>query len=116
MLNCNQSQQVKTMKNYYLKFKDQAELEATLIAAGLATSETIAEEIVFAPKVTLDVIGLIYKPTGKTLQTENNLNYPETAAVDGWHANLKADLTAEQEEVLPSIAAPATHYRVWAGE
>jgi hypothetical protein len=104
------------MKNYYLKFESQAELEATLIAAGLATSETIAEEIVFAPKVTLDVIGLIYKPTGKTLQTENNLNYPETAAVDGWHANLKADLTAEQEEVLPSIAAPATHYRVWAGE
>lgn len=104
------------MQNYFLKFKDQAELEATLIAAGLATSETIAEEIVFAPKVTLDVIGLIYKPTGKTLQTEDGLSYPEMKAVDGWHANLKADLTAEQEVVLPLIAAPATSYRFWAGE
>lgn len=104
------------MQNYYLKFENQADLEAALIAAGLATSEIIGEETVFTPKVTLDVIGLIFKPTGKTLQTEDGLNYPEMKAVDGWHANLKADLTAEQELALPLIQSPVTPYRVWAGE
>jgi hypothetical protein len=36
--------------------------------------------------------------------------------IDGWHVNIKADLTAEQEAALPLITAPTTPYRIWAGE
>ncbi len=100
------------MKNYYLKFVDHADLEDTLVAAGLA--ETYQE--VFTPRVTLDVIGIIHKPTGKMLTTEDGLQYPEMLPIDGYHANLKAELTEEQEALLPLIPAPTTPYRVWAGE
>lgn len=100
------------MKNYYLKFVDHADLEDTLVAAGLA--ETYQE--VFTPRVTLDVIGIIHKPTGNTLTTEDGLQYPETLPIDGYHANLKAELTEQQEALLPLIPAPTTPYRVWAGE
>lgn len=100
------------MKNYYLKFADQTDLENTLIAAGLA--ETHQE--VFTPSVTLDVIGIIHKPTGKMLTTNDGMKYPEMMAIDGYHANMITDLTVEQEAALPLIAKPATPYRVWAGE
>lgn len=100
------------MRNYYLKFVDHADLEDTLIAAGLA--ETYQEA--FTPRVTLDVIGIIHKPTGNTLTTEDGLKYPETLPIDGYHANLKAELTEQQEDLLPLIPAPTTPYRVWAGK
>lgn len=100
------------MKNYYLKFIDHADLEDTLISTGLA--ETHQE--VFTPSVTLDVIGIIHKPTGNTLTTEDGMKYPEMMPIDGYHANLKAELTEQQEALLPLIPAPTTPYRVWAGE
>lgn len=100
------------MKNYYLKFADQTDLENTLIAAGLA--ETHQE--VFTPSVTLDVIGIIHKPTGKMLTTNDGMRYPEMMPIVGYHANLKAELTEQQEALLPLISKPNTPYRVWAGE
>jgi hypothetical protein len=36
--------------------------------------------------------------------------------IDGWHVNIKADLTSEQESALPLITAPTTPYRIWAGD
>lgn len=107
------------MKNYYLKFIDHADLEDTLIAAGLAEIQPIfgtENDTQFISNVTLDIIGLIYKPTGNTLTTEDGLQYPETLPIDGYHANLKAELTVDQEALLPLINKPTTPYRVWAGE
>jgi hypothetical protein len=100
------------MQNYYLKFKDQAELETTLISLGLA--EIYDEQ--FIPKTNLDVIGLIYKPTGLMITTEDGMKYPEMLPLEGWHANLKDALTLEQEVALPLIATPNAPYRKWAGE
>lgn len=109
------------MKNYYLKFVDQADLEDTLISADLASIQPVfgtESDTQFIPSVaiTLDVIGIIHKPTGKMLTTEDGLKYPETLPIDGYHANLKAELTEQQEALLPLIPAPTTPYRVWAGE
>lgn len=109
------------MKNYYLKFIDQADLENTLISAGLASMQPVfgtENDTQFIPsfEITLDIIGLIYKPTGNTLTTEDGLQYPETLPIDGYHANLKAELTVDQEALLPLIPKPTTPYRVWAGE
>lgn len=100
------------MRNYYLKFEDQAELESILISLGLA--EIYDKQ--FFPKTNLDVIGLIYKPTGVILTAEDGMKYPEMLPLEGWHANLKDDLTAEQEAVLPLIETPNAPYRKWAGE
>jgi hypothetical protein len=100
------------MKNYYLKFESQADLEAKLIAVDLAEVYQDA----FTPKATLDVVGIIHKPTGKMLTASDGLKYPEMQAIDGYHANLIADLSDEQIAALPLIAKPATPHRVWAGE
>ena len=107
------------MKNYYLKFTDQAELEETFINLGLGSIQPVygtKSDTQFVPNIILDVIGLIYKPTGETLLSEDGLQYPEMLPIDGWHANAKAELTAEQEAALPLIDAPTTPHRKLAGE
>lgn len=37
----------------------------------------------------LDVVGLIYKPTGNMLTDGDGNEYPEQVDVDGWHVNIK---------------------------
>lgn len=106
------------MKNYFLKFVDQADLENTLVSAGISTMEPIfgTDRLVPNAAIALDIIGLIYKPTGVILTTEDGMKYPEMLPLEGWHANLKAALTPEQETALPLIATPNAPYRKWAGE
>lgn len=64
----------------------------------------------------LDIIGIMYRETGNTLTTEDGIEYPETETVSGYHANLREDLTAEQEAELPTVTTPTTPYRKWAGD
>jgi hypothetical protein len=107
------------MKNYFLKFSDEASFKAKLLELGLATIEPVwgtENDTQFVPKIITDVVGLIYKPTGVALTNSEGLQYPEMGPIDGYHVNLKAELTAEQEAALPLISAPATPYRIWAGE
>jgi hypothetical protein len=62
--------------------------------------------------VALDIIGTIYKPTGNMLTNEEGFEYPEMEAIDGFHANMMAKAGVEG---LPTIEAPSTPYRKWAG-
>ena len=99
---------------YYLKAADQGELYAALLEACLVT-EVITESgehhaYQTAPGVELDVIGTIHKSTNVV----DEFGMPIMEATEGYHANLLADLTPEQEALLPLMAAPATPYRVWA--
>jgi hypothetical protein len=64
----------------------------------------------------LDIIGTMYRETGTMLTTEDGMEYPEMEAIEGYHANLREDLTAAQEAELPTVTAPATPYRKWAGD
>jgi len=60
----------------------------------------------------VDVIGVIYKPTGAMLEFEG-MQIPEMAAIAGWHVNLSGDCPADLEPYL--IAAPSAPVRVFAG-
>ena len=94
----------------YLKAADEAEMNAALVAAGLAYEE---DDTLFpAPYVSLDVIGPITRVTG---YDENGdpitVEYPE------WHVNVRSyDLTEEQEAELDGqvIVPPEQPFRVWA--
>lgn len=80
----------------YLKAADEAEMNAVLIAAGVAYDDDGV--LTPAPFVSLDVIGAI----------------PER---DGYHVNVRTpSLTDAQEEALEGlvIVPPETPYRVWA--
>jgi hypothetical protein len=120
--------------NYYLKTDNEQELWEALETAGLARKEYDLEdennirpddldpETEWSPSgayewiftgIALDVIGQIYTETGNMLTDEQGMEYPEMAPIDGYHANLIADPGIEG---LPTIDAPSTPYRVWAGE
>lgn len=116
------------MADYYLKAADEAEMNAALIAAGLAYEETVpvqtgededgepimgeATVLMPAPYVFLDVIGPITRVTGYDEAGEPIVQeYPE------WHVNVRcAGLTEEQEAELAGlvIVPPETPFRVWA--
>ena len=98
----------------YLKADDQATFEEALSACGWKTETTYAvdedgneivddqgERIVvnvggieaYTHTHSLDVIGVIHAETGETITVEatddmEEHTYPETAPIDGWHANL----------------------------
>ena len=80
----------------------------------------------------LDIIGTMYRETGNMLTDGEGMEYPEMEAIDGYHANLRSEIKAvhqddgtiahvpeisdEQVALLPTVDAPATPYRKWAGD
>jgi hypothetical protein len=47
----------------------------------------------------IDLVGVIYEPTGTTLTDDEGNEYPETAPVDGWHVNVRLVGDARREDV-----------------
>tara|TARA_E500000331_G_C17256949_1_gene713515 strand:+ start:1722 stop:2096 length:375 start_codon:yes stop_codon:yes gene_type:complete len=122
---------------YYLKATSETALWTALGAAGLAhkvynpddpanvAPADLGYEETWEPSGAyewqadtqmLDVIGPIYAKTGKVLTDPDGMEYPETQEVAGFHANLRETLTDAQVAALPTVAAPATPYRIWAGD
>ena len=96
----------------YLKADDEATFTAALRTAGWAWdteyrvevdidgNETVTEDVIreagmeaYSATHSLDIIGAIHAETGETITVEatddmEEHTYPETAPIDGWHANL----------------------------
>jgi hypothetical protein len=53
----------------------------------------------------IDLVGVIYEPTGNTLTDAEGNEYPETAPVDGWHVNVRlvGDAMRETVEALDAL-------------
>jgi len=97
--------------DYFLKADSEDALNAALLDAGIYAEGE--EGFTLAAPVALDVIGIIYQPTGD-MQEVDGMEMPVMAPIDGYHANLRGNLTAEQVAKLPIIDAPSTPSRVWA--
>ena len=127
------------MATYYLKATDEQALWTALEAADLAVKDYDPEDPLnsrpddlgmeeewdgpsgayeWRPlEPMLDIIGTLYVETGNMLTTEDGMEYPETEAVEGYHANLRAGLNAEQKAALPLLTkTPRTPVRKWAGD
>lgn len=126
------------MTTYYLKATTESALWTALGAAGLAhkvydpddpanvaPADLGYEETWDGPSGAyewiadtpmLDIIGTMYRATGTMLTDGEGMEYPEMEAVDGYHANLREELTDEQVALLPTIDAPTVPYRKWAGD
>lgn len=125
------------MATYYLKATDEQALWTALEAANLAVKDydptdeanqrptDLDPEAAWEPtgayewrslSPMLDIIGTMYRETGNMLTDGEGMEYPEMEAIDGYHANLREELTDEQVALLPTVDAPATPYRKWAGD
>lgn len=90
------------MTDLFLKFPD-----STTAMAVLYTDEQLRFQD------TIDQIGIIYKPTG-TVITIDNIEYPETAPLPGWHVNLRGVFTEQQlAELNAFVIIPSAPVRVW---
>lgn len=58
----------------------------------------------------IDMIGIIHKPTGVMLQTEEGES-PEMKPIDGWHVNVRS--TEPCPELEAYAVVPAAPVRVW---
>jgi hypothetical protein len=79
----------------YLRFKD--EDEATEVLEGYAGA--------------VDVIGVIFKPSGETGFDAEGNEVPVMTAVDGWHVNVRGPMTLELQAFAVTPEQPV---RVWA--
>ena len=78
----------------YLRFTDEAEATAALTDYNGS----------------IDIIGVIYKPTGVMIETDEG-EVEEVAPLDGWHVNTRGPMP---EALLPFAVEPQHPVRVWA--
>ena len=97
--------------DYHLKFADQAEADAVLFTEQTNVQDDIVETVKVPKYAAVDVIGVIYKPTGKMLTTDEG-EVPEMAPVEGWHVNVRhTDEASELDAYKVEVATPV---RGWA--
>ena len=112
----------------FLKFASEAEAKATLFKQasypvttydeeGVATvTDTLAVDeegnpvMVLKWDMVVDFVGVIYKPTGKMLTSEDG-EYPEMAELPGFHVNTRGQ---KPDELQSFKVEPVTPSRVWA--
>ena len=65
----------------------------------------------------IDVVGVIYRPTGNMLTDDDGNEYPEQAPLDGWHVNIRliGDAMRDTVEALNEThgVTPNNPARVW---
>jgi hypothetical protein len=100
--------------DYHLKFTDQAEADAVLFTEQTNVQDDIVETVKVPRYAAVDVIGVIWKPTGKLLPAEDGSGdaLDEMAPVEGWHANVRH--TADAPELDAYKVEVATPVRGWA--
>ena len=100
--------------DYFLKFADEAEAEAVLFTEQTNVQDDVVETVLVPKYTTVDVVGVIYKPTGNVLPAEDESGeaVDEMAPIDGWHVNVRH--TAEAPELEAFRVFPQTPSRMWA--
>jgi len=98
----------------FLKFADEAEANAALFTEQTNVQGDVVETVLVPKYAAVDVVGTIYKPTGKVLPAEDESGeaVDEMAPIDGWHVNVRH--TDEAPELAPYQVFPVTPARMWA--
>jgi len=98
----------------FLKFADEAEANAALFTEQTNVQDDVVETVLVPKYAAVDVVGVIYKPTGNVLPAEDESGeaVDEMAPIDGWHVNVRH--TAEAPELEAFRVFPQTPSRMWA--
>lgn len=103
--------EVPMYQDFYLKFADQAEADSVLFTEQTNVQGDVVETVKVPKYAAVDVIGTIYKGTGKFVTTDEG-KVEKTAAIPGWHVNVRH--TAEAPELAAFQVFPETPARGWA--
>ena len=101
-------------QDFFLRFADQAEADSVLFDEQTNVQGDVVETVKVPKYAAVDVIGTIYKPTGKVLPAPDGSGdaVDEMAPIDGWHVNVRH--TAEAPELAAFQVFPETPARGWA--
>lgn len=118
--------------DFYLRLNSEADMPTALAAfyrqdTVTETDPETGEETVTnvgdpylvknTPDYAIDVVGVIHDPTGNTLTDPEGFEYPETAALPGWHINIRlmGDARRADVEALDALygVTPTSPRRVW---
>ena len=98
--------------DFYLKLDAEASMPSVLSAFYDDEGEFVSSTSDYS----IDVVGVLHEPTGNTL-TDDGMEYPEMAAVDGWHVNIRlsSDTMRDAVEALDVShgVTPDAPRRVW---
>lgn len=97
--------------DYFLRFTDEADATAALFTEEVSVQGDVVETVQKPKYAAIDVVGVIYKPTGQQLQTPEG-DVDEMAPLDGWHVNVRH--TEEAPELESFRVFPDTPSRGWA--
>lgn len=98
--------------DYFLKFADQAEADSILFTDQTNVQGDVVETVKVPKFAAVDVIGTIYKPTGKLLPSDSGDAVDEMAPIPGWHVNVRH--TEEAPELDAYRVTPQNPVRAWA--
>lgn len=97
--------------DFFLRFDTEAEANAALFTEQTNVQGDIVETVKVPKYAAVDVVGTIFKPTGKTLKTPEG-PVPEMAPLEGWHVNVRHN--AEAPELDAYKVEVKTPSRMWA--
>ena len=99
--------------DFYIKLTNEADMPLVLSHFYNEEGELVTNTADYA----IDAIGTIYEATGVTLTGADGMDYPEMAALDGWHVNIRLSSetmrdVAEALDVSHGVT-PDAPWRVW---
>ena len=97
--------------DFFLRFDTEDEANEALFDEQTNVQDDVVETVLVPKYAAVDVIGTIFKPTGKMLKTDEG-EVPEMAPLDGWHVNVRH--TAEAPELEAFRVFPKNPQRMWA--
>ena len=119
-------------RDFYLKLTAESDMPTVLSAFYQQDYVTVVDEetgessqvedgesylVTHSHDYAIDVVGVIHEPTGVTLTDSEGIEYPEVAAVDGWHVNVRlvGDAMRETVEALDATygVTPDSPARIW---
>jgi hypothetical protein len=97
--------------DFFLRFADEAEANAALFTEQTQVQDDVVEAVLVPKYAAVDVVGVIWKPTGNTLMTEEGEVF-EHAPIEGWHVNVRhTDEAPELDAYKVEVKTPS---RAWA--
>jgi hypothetical protein len=105
------------MTDLYLKFADQAQADSVLYTVTDEVTDAdgvVVQEASSKPNfANIDVIGTISKPTGAMTTSEDGMEVPVMAELDGYHVNVRVVGSEDASALVPFSVVPTVPVRIW---